>query len=555
MPSFRKNEYEDKPQSSPAQAGSSEEHRGKRERNVASNLKNRLRLIRESRSGKSGAVGGSEPAVGDGSDGTAKPDLATPTLVGEFPTHPGLEAADGSRSGDTPAKPAAGNRELAADGGSDSIAKSAPDAAAPGSPTLPGWTSAGYQTLMRTVTRELPPFPAELPRALAILVPDLLRYAALAGGIALVPATCNAGFSRPGFSRQVPRTMDMPAPEDLLFFDLETTGLSGGAGTVAFLAAFGRFVKTGPNHGDAGASDGVEKSTAYSLVTTQYLLLDYPGEPDFLDAVLGEIGAPGTFYSGTAPNGTITGDETGFNERPGMPPLVVSYNGKSFDSQILRNRCLMNGLMPPELHQADLLHPARRLWKRLLPSCSQGEIESSVLGLDRSGDIPGALAPDIWFSFLKNGETGDLLGICDHNLRDIQGLASLFIALARLAADPHGESLLHDRENLALWWRRMIRIHGEAVFGEGAAEIGEALLARAAEAGQPRAAHTYYRKLAIDAEWKRKDNSAALGYVDTFLALREIQDSIRGEMIRRRERLLEKLKTNGGSHEYTDSDH
>ncbi|AEF83695.1 YprB [Treponema primitia ZAS-2] len=437
---------------------------------MAPNLKNRLRLIRESRPVKPGAAGGKEAVAA----ATAGPSAA---------------------SGD----PAATLGALAQ----------------PDSPALPGWTSAGYQTLMRTVTQDLPALPSDLPRALGILAPDLLRYAALTGGAAGI---------------------DMPAPENLLFFDLETTGLSGGAGTVAFLAAFGRFVKTG---------------AVYSLVTTQYLLLDYPGEPEFLEAVLGEIGAN---QAHTTHDGR-TNNETGFNKKTGKPPLVVSYNGKSFDSQILRNRCLMNGLIPLELHQADLLHPARRLWKRLLPSCSQGEIESSVLGLDRSGDIPGALAPDIWFSFLKNGETGDLLGICDHNLRDIRGLASLFIALTRLATDPRGETLRHDSENLALWWRRMVRLHGEAAFGEGAAETGEALLARAAEAGHPRAAHAYYRKLAIDAEWKRKDYDAALGYVDTFLALEEIQDSIRGEMNCRRERLLEKLKKYGGSHEYTDSDH
>jgi uncharacterized protein YprB with RNaseH-like and TPR domain len=321
--------------------------------------------------------------------------------------------------------------------------------------------------------------PAELPRALGILIPDLLRY----------------GAAPPGTG-------------DLLFFDLETTGLSTGPGVVAFLAAFGRV---------AGGS----------LRVDQRLLLDYPGEAGFLEALLGEF-AP---------------------LRPGgPPPLVVSYNGKSFDSQLLKTRCLMKGFSPPEYAQADLLHPSRRLWKRTLLSCSQASVESAVLGLDREGDLSGAMAPDIWFSFLKSGDPSELARVCDHNVRDIFGLLGIFCALCRIAEDPfvEGGRFQCDRESLALWWRRAIRIHGEGTFGAGTELAGEALLRAAAEAGLSRAAYAYRRGLAIEAEWERKDPAAALRQVDLFLALHEIQGTMAEEMRRRRERLVEKLRKKEG---------
>jgi hypothetical protein len=227
---------------------------------------------------------------------------------------------------------------------------------------------------------------------------------------------------------------------------------------------------------------------------------------------------------------------------------VVSYNGKSFDSQLLRMRCLMHGFAPPEYAQADLLHPSRRLWKRVLQSCSQASIEAAVLGLDRDGDISGALAPDIWFSFLKTGDPGDLAGVCSHNVRDVFGLLGILSALCRIAEDPFaGGAQFHcDRESLALWWRRAIRVHGEQAFGPGTALLGEALLRAAAEGGHGRAAFAYHRSLAIEAEWRLKDPARALRQVEQFLALQEIQGTMAEEMLRRRERLLEKLRKKEG---------
>jgi hypothetical protein len=377
---------------------------------------------------------------------------------------------------------------------------------------FPGWVSAGFQTLKRSVFLDMPlAFPHPLPRSLPVLVPDLFRFSA--------PPEAPA------------------SPGDFLFFDLETTGLSGGAGTVAFLAAFGRLEQGGPGEG--------------RLKINQYLLLDYPGEADFLEALLGEFKYP-------------------------AKPLVLTYNGKSFDGPLLRTRCLMNGAAPPVYRQADLLHPARRLWKRMLPSCSQGVIEESVLHLDRSGDIPGAMAPDIWFSFLRSGSSEALLGICGHNVRDILGLAVLFAALARIAGDPLGtwESYGVDVESLALRWREAARASENAgsVFAGRVPErtTAEKLLETAAARGWPQARYfrgrdllqtrgsagrkelaalagetvlpaglraAAYRTLAVDAEWRLNDRKAALDFTEAALGLEGIGNRMREKLLRRRERL------------------
>jgi hypothetical protein len=163
------------------------------------------------------------------------------------------------------------------------------------------------------------------------------------------------------------------------------------------------------------------------------------------------------------------------------------------------------------------------------------------------------MAPDIWFAYLKNNEPSDLLKVCDHNARDIFGLAAILGALCAVADDPQGagEGLRCDPESLALWWRRETRVHGEGAFGLGTAQTGEKLLRAAAEEGHRRAAFSYYRALAIEAEWKKHDPELALGYAGLFLALPAIQDSMEDEMLHRRERLLEKTKQKEANREYT----
>jgi len=332
-----------------------------------------------------------------------------------------------------------------------------------------GWKSYGYKTLKREIDVSSP-FEkiTTLPRALAVLVPDL------AGKV-------------------------LPKTEDFLFFDLETSGLYGGAtGTIAFLAAFGRHLSNGKLH------------------ITQYLLLDYPGEDDFLQNVLVELKKEDS--------------------------VIVSYNGKCFDSQIIKTRCLMNRIKPPEYWHVDLLHPARRLWKNIIQDCSQKSVEENILGLNRIDDIPGSLAPEIWFEFLKTGETERLMGVCDHNLSDIMGLATIFAAIISISENPFGAKYNYDVGRLALYWRIFCRRHEYEY--EDLQETGNKLLQFSAKNDiqcLPNIKAAIFRALSIDCERKQKSPALAMEYVKKGLLLNEVSEYWQIEFQHRKERLEKKL--------------
>ena len=222
--------------------------------------------------------------------------------------------------------------------------------------------------------------------------------------------------------------------ESLRFFDLETTGLSGGAGTLAFLAAIGRPVSGG-------------------LTVTQVFLADYPGEALFISSVLEALGSDTT---------------------------LVTYNGKSFDLPLLRTRCVMNGLAPPlDSRHLDLLHVSRRLWRTVHGGASLGLLEDAVLGKDRGPDVPGSLIPALWFAYLSRGEEGRMDLVMSHNASDVASLASLLAFESGIFASPldHSGDGGLDRAGL-----------GRCLVALGRAGEGEALLEAAARDGDERAA-------------------------------------------------------------------
>jgi len=195
-----------------------------------------------------------------------------------------------------------------------------------------------------------------------------------------------------------------PPRSPFLFFDIETTGLAGGAGTLVFLVGCGEF-----------AADN-------AFVTRQFLLTSLDDEPSLLHAVRREL------------------------ERAGA---LVSFNGKSFDAPILETRYLFHRLewTGGTLPHVDVLHPSRRLWADY--ECSLVMLEEHVLGVPRVGDLPGLEAPARYFRFLRTRDRGPLDAVLEHNRRDLLALAALTATLLELVRD--GATAARDaREAFAL---------------------------------------------------------------------------------------------------------
>jgi uncharacterized protein YprB with RNaseH-like and TPR domain len=226
--------------------------------------------------------------------------------------------------------------------------------------------------------------------------------------------------------------IDGPAQADdqlrrQLFFDLETTGLAGGTGTYAFLIGFGYF--DGP-----------------SFETRQFFLADYADERDVLRAVE-EFVAPA---SG-----------------------LVTFNGRTFDLPLIATRYAMHRMRSPfdELAHVDMLHPARRLWRRRretdvpgrstwpygtngrggveYASCALVALERAILGFQRVGDVPGAEIPGRYFEYIRRGDAAPLVDVFEHNRLDLVSLAAL-TAVVLSMVEGGGQATRNPRECLAL---------------------------------------------------------------------------------------------------------
>lgn len=186
-------------------------------------------------------------------------------------------------------------------------------------------------------------------------------------------------------------------PQDVAFFDTETTGL-GGAGSLVFLT-------------------GVLCLEDEQPVLHQFFLPQPAAEAAWLE------------------------QQSAFFARF---HLLVSFNGKAFDSHAMGTRCVLNGLphFLPELH-LDLLHPARFFYREQSSECSLQALERNILQAPRAADdIPGALIPDCYFRYLHSGNDAEIERVLEHNRFDLLSLAVLALELAQLVAA--GPTVSHD---------------------------------------------------------------------------------------------------------------
>jgi uncharacterized protein len=198
-------------------------------------------------------------------------------------------------------------------------------------------------------------------------------------------------------------------PEQWAFLDTETTGLAGGAGTCAFLIGVGRITHDG-------------------FRVRQFFMRDHGEEASTLDALSRHLA---------------------------QFRVMITYNGRAYDQPLLETRYRLNRAKPPfaRMEHLDLLHGARRLWKLRFESCRLVDLENQVLGVERQGDLAGALIPYVYFEYLRTRDAARMIPIFHHNALDILTLACLTAIVPYAFREPgspeNGSSPLTNGAELA----------------------------------------------------------------------------------------------------------
>lgn len=191
------------------------------------------------------------------------------------------------------------------------------------------------------------------------------------------------------------------------FLDTETSGVSGGTGTYAFLVGVARFIDN-------------------KFVLKQFFMRDPAEEPAMLEALIHFL-AP------------CEG--------------LVTFNGKSFDAPLLKTRYSLHKIPVPfkDYAHIDLLPLARRLWRDRLPSRALKYLEEHVLGFTRSSDeVPGYEIPWLYFDYLRTGDANPLAGVFYHNAMDVVAMAALLGHVSELLDNPYNGSVEHGLDFIAL---------------------------------------------------------------------------------------------------------
>jgi uncharacterized protein YprB with RNaseH-like and TPR domain len=195
------------------------------------------------------------------------------------------------------------------------------------------------------------------------------------------------------------------------FLDTETTGLSGGAGTLAFLVGLGVFQ-------DA------------TFCIRQFFLRDPDQEPALLAAL---------------------------SESMDDRQAIITFNGRGFDLPLLQTRYTLARMHPAwqALPHLDLLMPARRVWRDRLASRALSSLEVYILGVQRTqDDVPGHLIPQMYLDYLYTGDASNVPRVIYHNRQDILSMVTLAARLCSMFADPLANKALDPVElvSLAKWY-------------------------------------------------------------------------------------------------------
>lgn len=191
------------------------------------------------------------------------------------------------------------------------------------------------------------------------------------------------------------------------FLDTETSGLSGGTGTYAFLVGVARFIDD-------------------QFVLQQFFMRDPAEEPALLEG-LAKFLAP--------------------------CDSLVTFNGKAFDAPLLSTRYRLHRIPIPykDYSHLDLLPLARRLWRDRLESRALKYLEEHVLGLKRSSEeVPGYEIPWLYFDYLRTGDARPLGGVFYHNAMDVVAMAALLAHMNDMIQNPYDGKVQHGLDFVAL---------------------------------------------------------------------------------------------------------
>jgi uncharacterized protein YprB with RNaseH-like and TPR domain len=224
---------------------------------------------------------------------------------------------------------------------------------------------------------------------------------------------------------------DVP-PTRWAFLDTETTGLAGGSGTYAFLIGVGSIDDEG-------------------FRVRQFFMRDYAEEKSVLHSLA---------------------------EYLARFDVLITYNGRSYDQPLLETRYTMCRTRHPfsRMEHLDLLYGARRLFKLRLESCRLVNLENQILGVERTGDIPGEMIPYVFFEYLRTKRAQRLLPVFHHNALDIVSLACLTGIIPDAFRDPANMPARHGMDLLGL--ARWLQLSGRL-------EEALSLMRRAVEMGLP----------------------------------------------------------------------
>jgi uncharacterized protein YprB with RNaseH-like and TPR domain len=318
-------------------------------------------------------------------------------------------------------------------------------------------------------------------------------------------------------------------PRAAVFLDVETTGLAGGTGTVAFLVGAARV------EGDA-------------FVVRQYFMRDFPDEPALLEALARDVG---------------------------KSPLVT-FNGRCFDWPLLTTRLRIHRTPVADRDHLDLLPPARRLWAGSLASHGLQDLEREVLGIERTDDLPGWQIPDAYFAWLRTGRSARIARAFEHNEVDVVSMAALAVEVGRVLRDPTARPGAHPADHVGA--ARLLLAHGDAARARAclaaAIESGVSRPSRALRrlitglhrrAGDLDAAMRAWRawaeepsdddddfdphpfeELAKVHEHRRREPAVALAFVETALSRCPARDPRRAALEHRAARLRRKIETGRG---------